>query len=228
MCGRYTQTAGLDVLRDRFLLDCAPAEVLPRYNIAPGQDAPVVLAQGGRRLEPLRWGLIPAWAKDPAIGSRLINARCETALEKPAFRSALARRRCLVPADGFYEWKGLGRAKVPFRFHRRDKELFAFAGLWDEWKGPEGRPLRSFAILTTEANASVRPVHPRMPVILYPEDEGAWLDAAATPEDLLDGLAPYPPDALTAYPVSRRLNSAQNDDRSLIEPVADPQPELGL
>ncbi|HBL16889.1 MAG: hypothetical protein A2X36_01860 [Elusimicrobia bacterium GWA2_69_24] len=228
MCGRYTQTAGLDVLRDRFLLDQVPAEVLPRYNIAPGQDAPVVLTRKARCLEALRWGLIPGWAKNPAIGSRLINARCETALEKPAFRQALERRRCLVPADGFYEWKGVGRAKLPFRFHRRDKEPFAFAGIWDAWKDPEGPELRTFAILTTEANSSVRPVHPRMPVILYPEDEAAWLDAAATPEDLLDGLAPYPPDALTAYPVSRRLNSAQNDDRSLIEPVADPQPEFDL
>jgi len=173
----------------------------------------------------MRWGLIPFWAKGPAIGNRLINARADTAAEKPTFREPFAHRRCLVPADGFYEWDK--RSRAPMRYVLKSREPFAFAGLWDSWgKTPDGGPLRSFTILTTGANALVRAVHPRMPVVLRPGHETAWLDERTHVKTLSGMLKPADAAAWEAYPVSRRLNSPKNEAPDLIEPARERQPEL--
>ncbi|MFH1724017.1 MAG: SOS response-associated peptidase, partial [Elusimicrobiota bacterium] len=170
MCGRYTQTADIKTLQRRFGFRAEGAAFAPRYNIAPGQTAPLVVRDEARRLALMRWGLVPSWAKDPAIGHRMINARSETIAEKPAFRKPFEKRRCLVVADGFYEWRRAGRAKVPVRFVRKDGAPFAFAGLWDRWRVPGETPLDTFTVLTTSANSLVAEVHARMPVILREDD----------------------------------------------------------
>lgn len=228
MCGRYTQTADARTLAGRFRLAKLGVEVRPRWNLAPGQEAPVVFLEGGRRLGLHRWGLVPAWAKDPTIGHMLINARAETAAEKPAFRGPFRTRRCLVPADGFYEWRRAGKARLPVRFARADGAPLSFAGLWDEWRSPEGERLRTYTVLTTAANALVAPVHDRMPVILREADEALWLDPSAGPEALRGLLVPYDAGAMTARPASARLNSPRDDDPGLLTPEAPLQPELGL
>lgn len=228
MCGRYTQTADARTLAGRFRLAKLGADVRPRWNMAPGQDAPVVVVEGGRRLGIYRWGLIPAWAKDPTIGAKLINARADTAADKPSFRGPFQRRRCLVPADGFYEWRKAGKAKVPVRFTRADGAPFAFAGLWDEWTSPEGGTLRTFTVLTTEPNALVAAVHDRMPVILTEAAEDAWLDPGAKTAELRPLLVPYDPAAMRAQDASTRVNAVRNDDPTLLTPDEPLQPELGL
>lgn len=227
MCGRYTVTRTPRELAERFNARLPPELFAPRYNAAPTQALPVVVNEGGRSLELQRWGLIPSWAKDPGIGSRLINARCDGVADKPSFRSAFKKRRCLVPADGFYEWAKHGAAKTPMRITLSGGELFAFAGLWEVWKDPGGGSVRSFTIVTTDANATLKPIHDRMPVILRREAEAVWLDEAATPADLLDIMQPYREDGVSAYAVSIRVNSPRNDDASLIEatrPVAPSPP----
>ena len=205
-----------------------PRNLRPRYNVAPSQDVAVVrAADGGRSLSILRWGLIPAWARDPAIGYRLINARSETVAEKPSFRSAYRRRRCLIPADGFYEWQRLGKTRQPWLFGLRDGAQFAFAGLWERWTVPEGAaltgslaeskpgdPVETCTILTTAANETVAPVHGRMPVILPRDACDPWLAG----EDV--SLAPYAADAMTAHPVSTLVNRPANDDPRCVEPVS--------
>lgn len=228
MCGRYTQTADARTLAGRFRLAKLGLDVRPRWNMAPGQEGPVVVLEGGRRLGLYRWGLVPAWAKDPTIGHKMINARADTAAEKPAFRGPFQRRRCLVPADGFYEWRKAGKAKVPVRFTRADGAPFAFAGLWDEWRSPEGEAVRSYAVLTTEANALVAGVHDRMPVILTEAAEEAWLDPGAKTAELRALLAPFDPALMRAAEASTRVNSPRNDDPGLLTPDEPAQPELGL
>lgn len=222
MCGRYTQTTTDEELRQRFQPDDLFGPILPSYNIAPTQMAPVVLMREGRRvLLPCRWGLVPSWAKDVSIGNRLINARAETVGEKPAFRAAYHRRRCLVPADGFYEWRKDGRVKTPFYAGLKGHNLFAFAGLWEAHKSPDGSMLTTFTILTTDANAVMAPIHDRMPVILPPDREAAWLDER-TPADVLAAMVgPYPDDAMTAYPVSTRVNKPAYNRPDCIEPAED-------
>jgi putative SOS response-associated peptidase YedK len=226
MCGRYTLTVALPDLVDVF--DVVPPDFAfqPRYNIAPTQGAPVVAQDSrGRRMGLLRWGLVPSWARDPAIGSRLINARSETVAEKPAFRGAFRARRCLVPADGFFEWRkgessadGRGSRK-PFWIHRATRDPFAFAGLWERWIPPEGDPLHSFTILTTEATEAIRDIHPRMPVILPPGAWKRWLDPDSPPEELRALLSPYGDGDLRAYAVSTLVNSPRNDLPACIEPA---------
>jgi putative SOS response-associated peptidase YedK len=213
MCGRYTQTADIATLQRRFGFADSLIALKPRYNIAPSQDAPVVVAEkGARALRLYRWGLVPSWAKDPAIGHKMINARAETAAVKPSFKRPLERSRCLVAADGFYEWrKEAGIVKTPMRIVLKSREPFAMAGLWDAWKSPEGKTVETFAILTTEANALMRPIHDRMPVILRKEDEALWLDPAARAQDVAALLAPIADNALEAYEVSRLVNSPAND-----------------
>jgi putative SOS response-associated peptidase YedK len=197
-------------------------EILPSYNVAPTQEvAAVLLESGERRLEMLRWGLIPSWADDPQIGSRMINARSETAAEKPSFRTAFRKRRCLIPADGFYEWQKTGNGKQPYYIHMKDGSPFVFAGLWETWGGDGKDEIRSCTILTTDPNELIAPIHNRMPVILYPENYELWLDPDVREVDLLSSLlGPYPEDAMEAYPVSRRVNSPANDEPSCIEPAA--------
>ena len=221
MCGRFTLTSPDSGIAAQFsLLDLPPLE--PRYNIAPTQPvAAVRMAVEGaaRELVMLQWGLVPSWAKDPQVGSRLINARSETVAEKPAFRDALRRRRCLVLADGFYEWQKLDGGKQPFYFRLRGGGAFGFAGLWERWQGPPGI-IESCTLITTEANDLLRSVHDRMPVILHPRDHDLWLDRGIRQSELLIPLLrPYPSEEMTAYPVSRRVNSPENDDTQCIEPL---------
>lgn len=227
MCGRYTLTAPVGVLASLFPGVELPADLQPRYNIAPGQTAPVLYApDGAPRVELLHWGLVPHWAREPSIGSRMINARAESLLEKPAFRGLVARRRCAVPADGFYEWGPAGDGtRQPFYVRRVDGRPFAFAGLWDQWSPPGGGPaLRSFTIVTTEANGAIRPVHHRMPVILWTDDTLRRWTAAEGPtrQSLAELLAPCPSGLLEVYPVSRLVNSPANDGPACIRPLASP------
>ena len=225
MCGRYTLSVPLSNLVDSFDVQPPDFEYPPRFNIAPTQDAPVIAQdQAGRRMGLLRWGLIPSWAKDPAIGSRMINARSETVAEKPAFQRAFRRRRCLVPADGFFEWKreaGEGATKgpkTPYWIHRAAREPFVMAGLWETWDPGETAPVYTFTVLTTEAVPSIREIHPRMPVILPASAHDRWLDPKAAAEDLLPLLRPYG-EGIEAYPVSTRVNSPRNDLPECIEPA---------
>jgi putative SOS response-associated peptidase YedK len=226
MCGRYTLTVSLPELVDVFDVPPPAFHYGPRYNIAPTQDAPVVAQDSrGRRMGLLRWGLVPSWAQDLGIGSRLINARSETVAQKPAFRQAFRGRRCLIPADGFYEWKEEegatdGKAsKRPYWIHRGAGELFAFAGLWERWAPPEGDPLHTFTILTTQAAEAIRGIHPRMPLILHPSSWRPWLHPETGPEELQGLLKPHVPEDLRAHPVSAIVNSPRNDGPECIESV---------
>ncbi len=220
MCGRFTLTQSTEAVVQRFDVQFVLFEFPPRYNIAPSQPVAVVMQNGERGLEACRWGLVPFWAKEPEIGNRLINARAETLAEKPAFKYSLTRRRCLIPADGFYEWRKEGNRRLPVYIRRRDGGLFAFAGLWDEWQSPDGSPLRTCTIITTEPNALIAPIHNRMPVILRPEDEATWLDTSVRHlARLLSVLQPYPEEELQAYAVSPRVGNPNVDDPSLIQPV---------
>ena len=225
MCGRFTLHHTLEEIEERFAAEAA-ADAAPRYNIAPTQDILVVTQNGNRHLQAYHWGLIPSWAKDPAIGNRMINARAETLAEKPSFRTALSRRRCLIPADGFYEWQDAPEGletqskkapRTPMHIRLKDGGLFAFAGLWEEWHTPDGSPLRSCTIITTSPNRVTAPIHDRMPVILRPEDEAHWLDQSLTQaSDLTSLLLPYPADAMEAYAVSRQVNAPTVDDPNCI------------
>ncbi len=219
MCGRFTLTQPAEAVAQRFGAQMILFEFGSRYNIAPSQPVAVVLQNGERRIEACRWGLVPFWAKEPDIGNRLINARAETLAEKPAFKYSLTRRRCLIPADGFYEWRKEGNRRIPVYIRRRDGGLFAFAGLWDEWQSPDGSPLRTCTIITTEPNALVATIHNRMPAILLPEQESQWLDTSLKePSRLLALLQPYPAEELEAYAVSTRVNNPGNDDPLCIQP----------
>jgi putative SOS response-associated peptidase YedK len=221
MCGRYTLKTPVEKLAEEFNFDASSVELPPNYNVAPTQEVAAVLAENGhRRLELLRWGLIPSWADDPGIGSRMINARSETAPEKPSFRRAFRERRCLIPADGFYEWKRVNGGKQPYYIHMKEERPFAFAGLWESWKDEGGPEIRSCAILTTKPNALAREIHDRMPVILPAGSYAAWLDPEAEKEELVALLVPYPEDEMETYPVSRFVNSPQNNDPRCVEPAA--------
>lgn len=228
MCGRYSITAPSEAVQRHFQVLERP-NLPPRYNLAPTQDAPVVRLgeDGARHLVSLRWGLVPFWADDPSVASRMINARSESTAEKPAFRAAFRRRRCLVAADGFYEWKApekKGGRKQPYRIALKDGDLFAFAGLWERWEPKEdgGEALETFTILTTEANSKLAEIHPRMPVILPPERYDLWLDPDADTESLRKVLGPFPEDDLNAYAISTRVNAVVNDDPDVVEPLNGP------
>lgn len=221
MCGRFTQAEIAALDREVFKLLEVPG-LEPRYNVAPTQDAAVIREEhgAGRRIVRLRWGLIPAWADDPAIGHRTINARAESLADKPAFRDAFERRRCLVPADGFYEWEKTPHGKQPVYVKPRHGGVFAFAGLWERWLGAGTGPLESFTVVTTDANDLVRPVHDRMPAILEPADYDRWLDPAhRDPGGLTALLRPYPADRMTLYPVSRYVNDPNNEGPACVEPL---------
>jgi len=221
MCGRFTLTTNLGAIAKRFGVSRFLEEVGARYNIAPSQTVIVVNDDGTRNLTQMRWGLIPSWAKDPAIGNRMINARAETVATKPAFRAALRKRRCLIPADGFYEWQPVGRRKQPVYIALKNREPFGFAGLWESWTSPEREESRSCTIITTEANELLKPIHDRMPVILTKDAEAVWLDPAIQePARLLPLLTPYPAEDMTVYPVNLRVNSPANDGPERIEPLA--------
>jgi len=220
VCGRFTLTTNLGAIAKRFGVARFLEEVGPRYNIAPTQTVIVVNDDGTRHLAQMRWGLIPSWAKDPAIGNRMINARAETVATKPAFRVALRKRRCLIPGDGFYEWQQRGRTKQPFRIVLKNGEPFGFAGLWETWTSPEGEEIQRCTIITTEANELLKPIHDRMPVILTREAEAVWLDPTIQdPERLLPLLMPYPTEEMEVYPVSAKVNNPENDGPECIKPL---------
>lgn len=237
MCGRYTifQITDSDEIEDRF--GATPQRDLPpRYNAAPGQNLPVITNERRKTVDELRWGLVPFWADDPDIGNRLINARAETIDEKNSFREAYKKRRCLILADGFYEWKEIGNGKQPYRVVTEDDGLFAMAGLWEQWTPPEDKSqadldafaanhsrdeegegstvLESFTIITTEPNDTVSEIHNRMPVVLEPTEEDHWLTGNS--KDLKSLLDPYPADRMNAYPVSKQVNNPSNDSPEVI------------
>lgn len=220
MCGRFTLTTDLDRLAEHFAFRAAHLSYTPRYNIAPSQPVLTLIDAQEHRAGFLRWGLIPSWAKDPGIGDRMINARAETVAEKPSFRRALQKRRCLVLADGFYEWRKEGKKKTPLFITLKAREPFAFAGLWETWKSPTGEAIHSCTIITTTPNALMESIHNRMPVILPREAEMRWLDRTVEdPQSLLQLLTPYPAEAMVAYQVSQFVNSPRNDTPACIEPV---------
>lgn len=221
MCGRYTLTVDAAVLAELFQIE-PPTELRPRFNIAPTQLVPMVRRSrdGTREWTSARWGLIPSWSKDARIGSKLINARAETVADKPSFRSAFALRRCLLPADGFFEWVKEPGGKQPHHIRFRDRRSFAFAGLWERWVDPDQQPVVSCSILTTSPNPFMASLHNRMPVILTPERFAAWLaDGSLTPTAAASILAPYAGTDLEAVPVNPRVNSVANDDPRCLEPV---------
>ncbi|GIO10756.1 putative SOS response-associated peptidase YoqW [Cohnella xylanilytica] len=220
MCGRYTITVTLEELLARYEAENMSAEYQPRYNIAPGQMVPAVIAGAeGRRLGMLRWGLVPPWADDPKIGNRMINARAETLEERPAYRNAYRTKRCLIPADGFYEWKKIaGGPSRPFRITLRGGGLFSLAGLYETWTSPDGDRLHTCAVLTTEPNRLMADIHDRMPVILRKEDEDLWLDRRVRePAKLAGLLAPYPAEEMEAYEVGRLVGNVANDVPACLE-----------
>lgn len=214
MCGRFTRTVDLNTIAQRFGVATITDEraTPPGHNIAPTQTVIVVNDDGIRHLTEMRWGLIPSWAKDPAIGNRMINARAETIETKSAFPVALRKRWCLIPADNFYEWQQAGRRKQPVRIVLKSRESFGFAGLWESWTWPKGEEIRTCTIITTQANEILKPIHD-MPVILTKEAETLWLDRAIQePAELPRLLTPYPGDEMVAYPVSTRVNNPAHDD----------------
>ncbi|HEY0222944.1 MAG TPA: SOS response-associated peptidase [Pseudolabrys sp.] len=228
MCGRYTIVAPPQVLRDLFRYAEQP-NFPPRYNVAPAQPIPIVrVVNGARHFALVRWGLLPSWVKDPKKFSLLINARGESVTEKPAFRAAMRRRRCLIPTDGFYEWKASGSRKQPYYVRATSGEPFAFAGLWETWIGPNGEELETAAIVTTAANKTLEPIYDRMPVVVPPDQFDLWLDHST--EDVGAAVAliqPAPENLLEAYPVATDVNRVANDNPKLLEPVvAGAEPEF--
>ncbi len=228
MCGRFTLSKSAEVLASKFRLATVPAWQ-PRYNIAPTQSVPTVSClpqESEHQFRLLRWGLVPTWAKDLSIGAKLINARAETLSEKPSFRSAFKQRRCLILADGFYEWRRLNGKKQPYYFQLQNGELFAFAGLWEHWQG-NGETVETCTIVTTQANALVQSVHDRMPVILAADDYDAWLSSTTPIDHLHSLLHPYASEKMQSHPVSAIVNSPKTDDPRCIQPAEQVQPEQG-
>jgi putative SOS response-associated peptidase YedK len=222
MCGRFTITATPEQLQQSFPGIAVPAQMTPRYNIAPTQPIAVIPNDGRNAVDFFVWGLIPSWAKDPTIGNNLINARAETLAEKPSFRTAYKRRRCLILADGFFEWHKIPkqRGKIPHYITLTDHQPFAFAGLWEQWFSPDGSEIKSATIITTEPNELIAQLHDRMPVILHPTDYARWLEPGErAPEALQSLLAPYPATAMQFYPVSKMVNSPANDTPAVVLPL---------
>ena len=216
VCGRYKLSRRKQLIEEYFATASGDDDWSPRYNIAPTQPVPVIRQNAKepvRELSLMRWGLIPSWAKDSSLSASMINARSETASTKPAFRDAMKFRRCLIPADGFYEWSRKGKAKQPYCFEINDGELFAFAGLWGGWKDPNGNWIRTCSILTTAPNAVTTTVHDRMPVVLDPDSYDLWLDPDMTDAQIVSELLkPYDARLMRGYPVTTRINHVANDD----------------
>jgi putative SOS response-associated peptidase YedK len=229
MCGRYSIFNDIFKVAKRFKAE-PNEDITPRYNAAPSQTLPIIWNESGeRRLDFFHWGLIPSWAENPAIGSKMINARAETLLEKTSFKNALKKRRCLVLADGFYEWKAEGKKKQPMRTSLKSCDIFAMAGLWDKWTDRQsGEIIHSFTIITTQANELLKPIHDRMPAILLPKYEDLWLSNDVEPNELLKVLKPYPANELQIEPVSKALNKAGYDDPSILIPDGDEPEDLQL
>lgn len=221
MCGRFS-AVDIAELYKQFQIENSVASLVPRYNIAPSQEIPAIISKNNKNeLMMLRWGLVPNWAKDPSIGYKIINARAETIDIKPSFRHLITSRRCLIPADGFYEWKKEGKIKKPYRFILQGGKPFTFAGLWDSWTNQEGKIINSCTIITTRSNALIEPIHDRMPVILTKENEKLWIDQDLKEQELLKSLLkPYPEYLMEAYEVSSVVNSPKVDDERCIARAA--------
>ncbi len=219
MCGRYSLTTPPQALAKTFAVLGALPNLAPRYNIAPTQSAPVVrLGEAGRELVAMRWGLVPSWSEGPDDRFSMINARAETVADKPAYRAAYRARHCLVPADGFYEWRAGPGGKDPFHIVSIGGGPLAFAGLWEHWQGAGHEAVQSFTIITTDANERIRPIHDRMPVIIDADDFETWF--TGTPDDVAALLKPYPAEAMEAHPVSRHVNDPRHDDASCLQSVS--------
>jgi putative SOS response-associated peptidase YedK len=222
MCGRYT-LGKPEAIPKRYKTSGKMPLFRSSYNIAPGIRAPVITIESPKRVVLMKWGLIPFWAKDPTIGYKMINARAEGIENKPSFKRPIRNSRCLVPSDGFYEWKKLKlekkEEKFPWYIGLKDQEMFSFAGLFDRWKDAEGKEILSYSIITCEPNKVIEDIHTRMPVILKKEDEDKWLDTKAVLSDLLKMLKTFPEKDMISFPVSRRVNNPKNDDFNLIKPV---------
>ncbi len=217
MCGRFVLLTDLSVIVQSFGIQEVACDYRPDHNLSPGREIPVIIHLVKKRLVGCRWGLIPSWARDPSIGSRMFNARAETVAEKPSFRSAFRKRRCLIPADGFYEWQKWGKVKKPLRFSLKSGEPFGFAGLHETWISPEKKSIQTCTIITTEPNELMRPIHDRMPVILPKEWEAAWMDPDnRNPEGLLALLKPYPSEAMAVFPVDPKSLSGTKTKPSLL------------
>jgi len=222
MCGRFTLTLDAEELQEQLPGIAIPSQVAPRFNIAPGQPVLAIANDGKRTAELFTWGLVPSWAKDPEIGNRLINARAETLAEKPSFRGSYKHKRCLILADGFYEWQAApgGRTKVPHFIHLDGRTVFAFAGLWDNWQGTDGSLIRSCTIITTAPNSLMASIHSRMPVILDAAAYSTWLDPTPKGADILQPLLrPFPAEGMRAYPVSTFVNRPANEGPECIAPA---------
>lgn len=220
MCGRYTIVVTMEELILRYLTELPTNRYhTPRYNVAPMQNVPAIIHDGqNNRLGELRWGLVPSWASDDRLGSKMINARAETLLEKPSFKNLIRRKRAIIPADGFYEWKSAGDAKQPMRITLKDGAIFSMAALYDTWAAPDGRRISTFTIITTTPNSLMADIHNRMPVILRPEDEASWLDRGNDDiAQLTSILLPYDADQMRAYPVSPLVGNVKNDTAQCME-----------
>ena len=224
MCGRSSLTKTEKELEERFQAtfyseDLERYNPLPNYNVAPTQLHPVITNEDRDHLQLFKWGLIPFWAKDMKIGSRMINARVESLLSKNTFKSAAKKRRCLVPFDGFYEWKKTPEGKIPYRITLNSEEIFCIAGLWEKWPNPEGDAVYSFTLITQLPNELMLPIHDRMPAILLPEQEEVWLDPGISADEAVAMIGPYPSGQMRAYPVSKRVNNVRENDSALIEQI---------
>ncbi len=222
MCGRFTLTVDPADIKEQYQGASFPEKFAARYNIAPSQAVLAIPNDGKNAADFFLWGLIPSWAKDASIGSRMINARGETLAEKPSYRGVYKYKRCLIPADGFYEWKSQPgtKTKVPYFIHMKDGKPFAFAGLWDEWRAADGSPIRTCTIITTSPNRLMAPIHDRMPVILRSDDYAEWLDEAPrSPDSLQHLIAAFPAEEMEAYPVSALVNSPSNDRAECLQPA---------
>lgn len=220
MCGRFTLFTAIAILKEFFQIDEITVKLQPHYNIAPGQEIAVIPNLEKRSLQMHKWGLVPHWAKDTKIGYKMINARAETVAEKPSFREPFKKRRCIIPADGFYEWRKDGASKTPMFIRLRSGKPFALAGLWDVWKSPEGKAIATCTILTTRPNEMMATIHDRMPVILTPEQFNVWLDPnPRDPRDLKGFLEPYSADEMESFPVSKMVNTPANDSPDCAKPA---------
>lgn len=224
MCGRSSLTKVESELEERFDATFYSDELeqynpLPNFNVAPTHMHPVITNDDPDHLQYFRWGLIPFWAKDIKVGYKMINARIETLLQKSTFKSAMKNKRCIVPFDGFYEWKKIGKNKIPYRIITTDTEIFTIAGLWSKWKSPDGQEIHSFTLITQPPNKMLSDIHNRMPAILTPDQERLWLDDSIPPADAVQMIIPYPEENMKAYPVSKRVGNVRENDKELIEEV---------
>ena len=218
MCGRYTI---IDIDKINYYFDLSllqlPSNLIPRYNAAPGQALPIIIRKRKNELHFMKWGLIPHWANNPKIGYKMINARSETLFQKPSFKIPIQKQRCLIPASGFYEWQKQGKEKIPYYIHLKNRPLFSFAGIYDIWKDKDGKEIKTYSIITTEANKLIQNIHPRMPVILEKDSENDWLNESFNVNNIPDIIKPFPESDIEYYKIIQKINSSKTDSNDLIE-----------